>query len=409
MNEGGNQAKVTSRPGRSKLPILILVLLLIGAVAISVWYFFLRRSTTPANQIEVSGRIETDDSAIASKAGGRIREISVREGDHVTAGQVIAVMEDDQQKAREEQSQVAVSQAEIRITRAQQQIAVLLEQVSQSQLGIEQSRIDAQGRIKQAEAQVAQAEAQLAQAQANLQQAAYDKEKFERLLASGDVSERQARQAATAYTSQSEIVRAQRRQVDSARGALTAVKANLANPGIRTAQTSAIKKQIKQAETDIESARADADRARAQFREAQANRADLIVTAPFAGTVATRAVEPGEVISAGMTIITLMNPAEIYLRAFVTEGDIGRVKLGQEARVYLDSNPTEPLDAVVSRIDQEAAFTPENTYFREDRVKQVIGVKLALKDPQGYAKPGMPADGEILTSGEWSSSTRRAL
>jgi HlyD family secretion protein len=92
----------------------------------------------------------------------------------------------------------------------------------------------------------------------------------------------------------------------------------------------------------------------------------------------------------------------------VTEGDIGRVKLGQAARIYLDSSPNQPLEAVVSRIDPEAAFTPENTYFREDRVKQVVGVKLMLKDPQGYAKPGMPADGEILTSGEWSTLTRRA-
>jgi HlyD family secretion protein len=398
MSGTNDQVGQKSGSKRSKAPFVVLFLLLITAALASVWYFLVRRPPTPANQISVSGRIETNDSSVASKTAGRV---------HVTAGQVIAVLDDAQLKAREEQAQTAASQAEIRITRASQQIAVLQEQVNQSQLGIEQSRIDAQGRIKQSEAQVAQAEAQLAQAEANLQQAAYDKEKFQRLLASGDISERQARQATTAYDSQAEVVRAQRKQVDSARGSLAAVRANLANPGIRTAQTSAIRNQIKQAETDIASARSDAERAQAQLREAQANRADLNVTAPFDGTVATRAVEPGEVISAGMTIITLIDPGEIYLRAFVTEGDIGKVKLGQPARIYLDSSPDQALDATVSRIDPEAAFTPENTYFREDRVKQVVGVKLSLKDPQGFAKPGMPADGEILISGEWSATSRR--
>jgi HlyD family secretion protein len=175
MSENANKEKGSNGPRRSKLQIFILAIMLIAAIGVSVWYFFLQKSAAPANQIELSGRIETDDSAVASNSTGRIREITVREGDHVTAGQVIAVLDDDQLKAREEQAQATASQAEIRITRAQQQIAVLQDQANQSQLGIDQARLDAQGRVKQAEAQVAQAEAQLAQAESNLQQAAYDK------------------------------------------------------------------------------------------------------------------------------------------------------------------------------------------------------------------------------------------
>ena len=84
------------------------------------------------------------------------------------------------------------------------------------------------------------------------------------------------------------------------------------------------------------------------------------------------------------------------------EGQIGRVRLSQPARVYLDSDPAKPIDAYVLRIDPQASFTPENTYFREDRVKQVIGVKLRLRGAVGFAKPGMPADGEILVDGgQW--------
>ena len=104
-----------------------------------------------------------------------------------------------------------------------------------------------------------------------------------------------------------------------------------------------------------------------------------------------------------------MNLGEVYLRAFVPEGQIGRVKLNQPARVYLDSAPRQPIDAYVLRIDPQASFTPENTYFREDRVKQVVGMKLRLKGAVGFAKPGMPADGEVLVDGtSWPTrQTRR--
>jgi HlyD family secretion protein len=84
----------------------------------------------------------------------------------------------------------------------------------------------------------------------------------------------------------------------------------------------------------------------------------------------------------------------------VPEGDIGRVKLGQTARVYLDSNPRQPIEAVVSRIDPEASFTPENTYFRNDRVKQVVGIKLLNQESyRELRNRECRPDGEILVEG----------
>src|SRR6185369_12095923 len=103
------------------------------------------------------------------------------------------------------------------------------------------------------------------------------------------------------------------------------------------------------------------------------------------------------VVTAGTALVTLVDLNEVYLRGFIPEGEIGRVRAGQTARVYLDSAPDKAIEAVVSRIDPEASFTPENTYFKDDRVKQVVGVKLQLKGAEGYAKPGMPADGEVVT------------
>ena len=122
---------------------------------------------------------------------------------------------------------------------------------------------------------------------------------------------------------------------------------------------------------------------------------DLTVVAPFDGTIATRTAEPGEVIQAGTAIVTLIDLTKVYLRGYIPEGEIGCVRVGQRAQLFLDSDRNKPLEAVVSRIDPQATFTPENTYFRDDRVKQVVGVKLHLNTGIGYAKPGMPADGEI--------------
>jgi len=190
--------------------------------------------------------------------------------------------------------------------------------------------------------------------------------------------------------------------VEAARGALNIAKANLANPGIRNAQASAIRKQLLQQQATIANARADAARSQAQLAEAESNRSDLIVRAPFDGTIVTRSAEPGEYLQAGTAIVTLLDLTKVYLRGYIPEGQIGKVKIGQPARIYLDSNSKKAIEAEVSRIDPDATFTPENTYFRDDRVKQVVGVKLRLKGAFGFAKPGMPADGEVLVSGdEW--------
>jgi HlyD family secretion protein len=380
--------------------------LVVGGLA--AWRLFFAGPAVPAGVIAVSGRIEGDDAAVAAKIGGRIREITVREGDRVEAGALIAVLDDEQIRAREQQALAAVRQAEARVRLAGHQIAVLQEQLRQSELGVDQARADAQGRVNEAEARLAAAEAQLAQAEAAHAQARWDREAATRLFQRELIAEQEARRAQSSEEAQAAVVAASRRQVEAARGALTAARASLVNPAIRSSQAAAVQGQILQAQADIAAAQAEAERARAQLEEARANRQDLRVLAPFAGTVATRTAEPGEVVAVGTPIVTLVNLAEVYLRAFVPEGQIGLVRLGQPARVYLDSAPTTPIDAEVSRVDPEASFTPENTYFREDRVRQVVGVKLQLRGAVGFAKPGMPADGEILVEGrEWPTRQAR--
>jgi len=392
----------------SKVVLVIAIVALVIAGGFLAWWFLIRQPPIPHNIIALSGRIEGDDSTVATKVSGRIREIRVREGDIVKAGEVIALLDEEQASAREQQARSSAQEADTRIARSQDQIGVLREQLKQANITVDQAKQDAEGRVRQAEAQVATAEANLSQAQAAYEQARYDVDRFTRLARTGDVSDRQREQAKTAAESQAAVVESMKKQVAAAHGALTTARANLKNPSIRSSQAATIQKQINQAQTDVVAAQADADRARAQVKEVEANRADLTVIAPFDGTIATRVAEPGEVVAPGAAIVTMIDLNKIYLRGFVPEGDIGRVKLDQPARVYLDSNPKVAIDAVVSRIDPEASFTPENTYFRDERVKQVVGVKLLIKNPNGSAKPGMPADGEILVEGDtWPKDTGR--
>jgi HlyD family secretion protein len=379
--------------------VAVLVVLVLGLAGFALWRFVLRPSDPSPSVLAVSGRIEGDDSAVAAKTSGRIREITVREGDRLAAGELVAVLDDEQIRAREEQAMAAVRQAEARVRLARHQIAVLQEQLRQSELGVDQAKADAQGRVNEAEGKLAAAEAQLAQAEAAWAQAKWDREAAARLFKRELIAEQEARRAESNEEAQAAIVAASRRQVEAARGTLTAARANLVNPAIRSSQAAAVETQILQAQADIAAAQAEAERAHAMLEEARANRKDLRVLAPFTGTVATRTAEPGEVVMPGTPIITLVNLEEVYLRGFVPEGQIGRVRVGQPARVYLDSAPATPIEAYVRRVDPQASFTPENTYFREDRVKQVVGVKLQLRGAVGFAKPGMPADGEILVDG----------
>jgi HlyD family secretion protein len=375
--------------------------------ALIIWRV-VRVPDIPDSVVALSGRIEGDDSAIASKSSGRVLEVRFREGDHVNQGDVIATLDDEQIKARENQAQAAVEQAQARVASAEQQIAVLTQQLLQSKLQVTQSGQDAGGRVSQAEADLAAAESDLTQQQANLQLAEFDREAYTRLAQTGAVSQRQGKEASSKADAQAAVVAASRRRVEAARGALMLAKSNLSNPAIRNSQSVAVEHQIAQQKAEVSSAQFQLSQARAQLVEAQANRQDLIIRAPFEGTIISRTAEPGEVIATGTSLVTLIDLSKVYLRGFIPEGQVGKVKVGQEAHVFLDSDPNKPLEAYVSRIDPEATFTPESTYFRNDRVKQVVGVKLQLKSGMGYAKPGLPSDGEILVQGDkWPHHSSR--
>jgi HlyD family secretion protein len=391
---------------RRLILMIVAGVVLIGA-GILIWEIFFA-PRIPASIVPVSGRIEGDDSAVASKTTGRILELRVREGDSVNTGDTIATIDDAQIRAREDQARDALSEAEAKGAAAAEQIAVLEEQLQQSRLQVGQSKLDTEGHVGQAEADLATAQSELAQQQAAYQIAAFNRDAYTRLAKTGAVSEQQGLQASTTADQQAAVVTASKRRVEASQGALTTAEASLSNPGIRESQVAAVRRQIAQQEAEVASATAQTQQAQAELEEAEDNRKDLTIRAPFSGTVVTRGAEPGEVVIAGTAVITLLDLSKVYLRGFVPEGQIGKVKVGQSARIYLDSSSQKPIYAYVSRIDPQATFTPENTYFRDDRVKQVVGLKLQLIGGFGFAKPGMPVDGEVLVQGDkWPKERRK--
>lgn len=358
-----------------------------------------KQQKDPNGAIALSGRIEGDPVDIGPKSAGRIVEIAVREGDSVKAGQVLARIESPQDLARRDEAEARYRSSLDRARQMRLQIPTLQQRVQQAQLTENQAQADAPARVAQAEAQLAAARADLARAQADCEQNRIDAQRYIELAKKGAVPQQSADQYATRLRTSEAAAEASKKQVAAAEAAVEVARAQLANPRIRQAERQTLLSQLNELAAQVKLADADAAASKAALERSQADVADLEIKAPVDGTIITRSAEPGRVVAAGATILSMIDMSRLYLRGFVPEGQIGLVKVGQAAEVFLDSAPKTALRAKVMRVDPQAMFTPENTYFQQDRVKQVVGVKLRLETAEGNAKPGMPADGRILTAG----------
>lgn len=371
------------------------------------YYFF---SLTKETAIELSGRIEGYETDIGTTVSGRVEAITVREGDRVTNDQIIAKLDDDELQARYKASQARLKSTQQEVQQARLQIEVIQSNIRETRLSRQQAQDNAEGRIEEAQgnldaaiAQLDQAEANEVEAQSQLQLAKADRDRFQTLWEQGVVPKQRYDQAQTEWESRQatlaarqSAVNAAQRQVKVARGTLRQAKTSSLDPEIFTERLQGLQQQLAQARSRREATQANVANAEANLEEIKAQLDDLNITSPIAGVVLDRIAEPGEVLSAGKIIVTVLDLNEVYLRGYVPEGEIGNIRVGQTANVYLDSDPNTPLDATVSSIDSEASFTPENIYFKRDRVQQVFGLKLSIDNPQGFAKPGMPADAEII-------------
>jgi HlyD family secretion protein len=382
---------------RPNIPVsvrLLGVLALLAGLGFGIYRLFFYEPEPDG--LFLSGRIEGYETDISAKTGGRVEVVLVREGERVEAGALLVELDEAELEAQLQGAIARVEAAQNRMERAKQQIPVLQAQAQAARLQQAQAGQQSQGQITEAQNQVAVAQADLAAAQERLNLAQVEQRRYSQLYAEGAASAQRLDQANQQFgVAQAEVQSAQQR-VQVSTGQLTQAQAGEQNSPIRAAEVLQIERQITQAETEVAIAQREIRSVQAEQARIQAQLDDLTIRSPASGTIMTRLAEPGEVVAAGAPLLTLVDTDGLYLRGFIPEGDVGRVQIGQSAQVYLDSFPDRPLDATVSRIDPEASFTPENTYFKEDRVTQVFGVELTIENSQGLAKQGMPADGRIL-------------
>lgn len=362
-----------------------------------------RQSAEPDGTLFVSGRIDGDTVDISSKIAGRVVDLSVREGDSVKADQVVAWLSSPQEEAIRDTQKARIVSDQRLLDQLRRQLATYDERIRQAQLYETQAEGDAPSQVKQAEATLAVSKAELVRWEAELKQVQVDAQRYPVLAKSGAVAVQLAEQYETREKVALASVDASRKQVAAAEAALQRAQAQMSNIPIKAADRLTLVRQVDELKEQIASAEANVVADQAALRKIEADLNDLTIRAPIAGTILTRSAEPGRVIQPGQTILTMVDLNKLYLRGFVPEGNVGKIKVGQQAQVYLDSNPNEAIPAEVIRIDPQAMFTPENTYFKDDRVKQVLGLKLGLRGAYGFAKPGMPADGRIQIQGQTQS------
>jgi len=148
-----------------------------------------------------------------------------------------------------------------------------------------------------------------------------------------------------------------------------------------------------QAKLAANRARQDAAAARQELAQSRLTKTE--VRAPLSATVLVKAIEPGELVQPGQTLALLVDLTNLELTVYIPENELGKIKLGDPARVRVDAFPERYFEARIKRIDQRAQFTPREVHMPEERVRMVFGVTLAIANPDGVLKPGMPADAWI--------------
>ncbi|MCP9452369.1 MAG: HlyD family efflux transporter periplasmic adaptor subunit [Nitrospira sp.] len=347
-----------------------LAALVMGLVAVAYWAAdqWVRNDGLPEGLIQVNGYIEGDHITVSSKYAGRVREVLVHEGETVEATQVLLRLDDSQAAARVRQAKYSAEALDAQVEAAYNQLAVLNLEIPLA--------------IEAAEAQVARAQALWERAIAVEKEAKEDAERFRRLAEKDQASLQQRDQAIARW----EVAR---NDVTVALSGLTQAKKELTQAQLGWDRVKAKKQEV----IALERQR---DHAYAVWDEAKRALDELTITAPARGTITTKMVDVGEMVAAGAPLLELVDLDSLYLKAYVPEVLIGKIRLNLPAMVYTDAFPDQPVEAQVRHIASKAEFTPKEVQTADERVKLVYAVKLRLKEnPDHRLTPGLPADAVI--------------
>jgi HlyD family secretion protein len=423
-----------------------LLLLLVAAVAVGWWA--VARRDRGSRGVEVAGTIEATQVDVGAKTTARIRAVHAEEGQAVRRGDLLIVLDEEEPAAEVARLQAAVQVAqgqlkdllagarreEVRearaaVARAEAQLADLVAGARPEELrAARQAVAQAEARLRDLEAgaraqEVEQARSALASAEATRTMAEREYQRLATLFDQGLVAAQEKDRAWQAH----EVARAQERaarqqlelllagprpaQVEAARAEVRQARErlNLLEAGPRANQVEAAHAEVRQARerlnlleagprpAQVETARAQVVQAEGALAQARARLADSRIAAPIDGVVLRKNLEPGATATPGTPVVTLVDPQTLWLRAYVSEVDIGRVRIGQPARIAVDAFPGQAFAGRVTEIASEAEFTPRNVQTRKERVNLVFRVKIGVSSPDGRLKPGMPADAVIVT------------
>lgn len=381
----------------------ILLAIVISAAATAGFVFLGKK--TPPDTIRMSGNIEITDVQLGFKITGRLAQCLVDEGDKVAGGDLLARLENEDQTIG-----LALSMASL--ARAESMLAELMagsrpEEIERSQARVFQARqvlLELTQGSRPQEIQIATSDvdsalAAVKSARARFSQAKADYDRFLALYNQKGTSPQEFKRYQTQYeVAQNEVIQAESK-TDAARQALS-----LRQEGPRQEQIEQAKATLAQAEAEyalvrqgprketIAQARAQVNEAQQRVNQARQQLSYTDLFAPMDGVILVRSAEPGEYLNPSTPVVTLGDVDHPWLRAFITETDLGRIRLNDKADVFTDAFPDKAFEGRLTFISSQAEFTPKSVQTFEERVKLMFRIKIELSNPHGELKPGMPAD-----------------
>ena len=309
----------------------VLLPLVLGIVALLGWYGWTQYTEQGPGEgfISGNGRIEATEIDIATKLPGRVEQILVREGDFVSAGQVLAKMQIDTLDAQREEALAGHQEALHAVAAANAQISLR-------------------------ESDVAAMQAVVVQREAELHAAKRRQARTEVLARDGATSQQQLDDDRAAAYSAEAAVAAAKAQVLAAQAAVEAARAQQTGAESRV---KAVQATINRIEADL---------------------ADSELKAPRDGRVQVRVAQPGEVLAAGGRVLNLLDLSDVYMTFFVPEVAAGRLALGSEVRLVLDTAPDYVVPARISFVASQAQFTPKTVETASERQKLMFRVRAQI-------------------------------
>jgi HlyD family secretion protein len=386
---------------RKRVVILPLVALLVIA-GTQAWRWWARK---PEGILLASGTIEATEVAVSFKIPGRVIERPVDEGDRLKVGDLVGRLESKELEAEVDRLRASLLVTETRLPQLRTEIA-LQEELTRGRIADAQATLAARDE-KLAELRngsrpqdLQKAWADVREANALMENARADFRRMDMLFRDGGVAEQVRDAARTNFTvtverhtnalERLDLVKEGPRQEEIRRAE---AEVRQAKAGLLLAQTGEL--DVLRKRQELATLQASIARDRAALAAAEAQLGYTVLRSPGTGVVLRKHVEPGEMMAAGTPAVTIADLNNIWVKIYIPEPQLGRIKLGQTAEITTDSYRGKVYRGKVTFINSEAEFTPKNVQTQEERVKLVFAVKIAVDNPNQELKPGMPADARV--------------